>query len=81
VPVIEAMREAAVLTEDEEFFCRVVLALEAGRELQEAEGEQAIRLEDLLQRYGGEVMARLYRDDRAEFTKRYQRGSRVTVRL
>jgi hypothetical protein len=81
VPVIEAMRQAAVLNEDEEFFCRAVLALEAARELREVEDEEVVRLEDLFHLYGGDAMSRLYRDDRAEFTKRYQRGSQVTVRL
>ena len=81
VPVIEAMREAAALNEDEEFFCRAVLALEAARELQEIEDDKMVRLEDLFHLYGGELMARLYRSDRAEFTKRYQRGAQVTVRL
>jgi hypothetical protein len=81
VPVIEAMREAAVLNEDEEFFCRAVLALEAARELQQVEDDKVVRLEDLFHLYGGELMSRLYRSDRAEFTRRYQRGAQVTVRL
>lgn len=80
VPVLESMREAGTLNEDEEFFCRAVLALEAARELQEAEDEKAVRLEDLLHLYGGEQMAKLYRNDRPEFVRRYQRGAQVTVR-
>jgi hypothetical protein len=80
VPVIESMREAGVLNEDEEFFCRAVLALEAARELQEVEDDKAVQLEDILHLYGGESMASLYHSDRAEFAKRYQRGAQVTVR-
>jgi hypothetical protein len=81
VPVIESMRQAAVLNEDEEFFCRAVLALEAARELKEVENEELVQLEDLFHLYGGEAMSRLYREDRMEFTRRYQRGAQVTVRL
>ena len=81
VPVIESMREAAVLSEDEEFFCRAVLALEAARELEEVEDDKVVLLEDLFHLYGGEGMASLYRNDRAEFAKRYQRGAQVTIRL
>jgi hypothetical protein len=81
VPVIEAMREAAVLNEDEEFFCRAVLALEAAREMEGVENDEVVRLEDLFHLYGGEPMSRLYRDDRAEFARRFQRGLQVTVRL
>jgi hypothetical protein len=81
VPVIESMREAGVLTEDEEFFCKVVLALEAARDVQDVEDDKVVRLEDLFHLYGGERMANLYRNDRAEFAKRYQRGAQVTARL
>lgn len=80
VPVIESMREAAVLSDDQEFFCRVVLALEAARELQEAEDGKLARLEDLLHLYGGDSMSKLYLNNRTEFAKRYLRGEQVTFR-
>ncbi len=80
VPVIESMREAGVLNEDEEFFCRAVLALEVARELQEVKDDKAVQLEDIFHLYGGERMASLYLSDRSEFAKRYQRGAQVTVR-
>ncbi len=81
VPVLESMRAAGVVNDDEEFFCRVVLAMEAARELQEAEDDKIVRLEDLLHLYGGDGVAKLYRDNRAEFAERYRRGAEITFRL
>jgi hypothetical protein len=80
VPVLESMREAGVVSDDEEFFCRVVLAFEAARELQEAEDGKMVRLEDLLHLYGGDRVAKLYRTNRSAFVARYQRGAEVTFR-
>jgi hypothetical protein len=57
------------------------LALEAAREMEGVENDEVVRLEDLFHLYGGEPMSRLYRDDRAEFARRFQRGLQVTVRL